>query len=207
MAPRLTVALYRQMKGFSVNDKNKVVEALAYAANGFVRHEQMANEVLDILFELAEDKEINPRPLTRLVIMQRRQMDDDLDEKILTRLDELDTKLTGTSIRDRTKRYVLDTNWDEDYRIRDREYQELDLPSRRVQDLAKQYMQDKSVFSEYVPKLLRENGHRLHEFGVECGKLANTRFDNIIMKDIQSDSRDCKRSISRWLPGWNTHSG
>ena len=187
---RVLRLLCKEMKGFSVNDKNKVVEALAYAANGFVRHEQMANEVLDILFELAEDKEINPRPLTRLVIMQRRQMDDDLDEKILTRLDELDKRLTGTSIWDRTKRYVLDTNWDEDYRTRDGKYQELDLPSRRVHELAKQYIQNKSVFSEYVPKLLRENGHRLHEFGVECGKLTDTQFDDIIMKYIQSDYRD-----------------
>ena len=187
---RVLLLLHREMKGFNVRDKNKVVEVLAHAANGLVQYEQMSDEVLDILFELAEDKEINSRPLTRFVVRQLRQLSDDQDEKILKRLDKLDKKLTGTSIWDRTKRYVLDTNFDEEYRIRDGEYQELDLPSRRVQDLAKQYTQDTSVFSEYAPKLLRENGHMLHEFGVECGKLTDTRFDDIIMENIQSDYRD-----------------
>ncbi len=202
---RVLRLLCKEMNGFSVNDKNKVVEVLAHAANGFVQYEQMANEVLDILFELAEDKEINPRPLTQLVILQRRQLYHDIDEKILTRLDELDKKLTGTSIWDRTKRYVLDTNWDEDYRIRDGEYQESDLPSRRVQDLAKQYIQDKSVFSEYVPKLLKENGHRLLEFGIECGKLTDSQFDDIIMKNIQSDYRDVNGTyLGGYLAGIRT---
>ena len=202
---RVLQLLHREMKGFNVRDKNKVVEVLAHAANGFVQYEQMADEVLDILFELAEDKEINPRSLTRFVIMQRRQLNDDLDQKIVTRLDKLDKKLTGTSIWDQTKRYVLDTNLNEDYRIRDGEYQELDLPSRRVQDLAKQYIQDTSVFSEYVPKLLRENGHRLHEFGVECGKLTDTQFDDIIMKNIQSDYRDVNGTyLGGYLAGIRT---
>lgn len=187
---RVLQLLHREMKGFNVRDKNQVVEVFAHAANGFAEYEQMADEVLDILFEVAEDKEINHRPLTQFVILQLNQLRDGLDEKIIKRLRKLDKKLTGISVWDRTKRYVLDTNWDEDYQLRGDDYKELNLPTKRVQKLAKEYIQDQSIFFEYVPKLLKENGHRLHEFGFECGKLTDTRFDDIIMKNIQSDYRD-----------------
>jgi len=150
----------------------------------------MADEVLDILFELAEDKEIDRRPLTQRVILQLRQLNDDLDKKILTRLGKLDRKLTGTSLWNRTKRYVLHTTWDEDYRFRGDDYKESKLPSKRVRDLAKEYMQDIAVFSEHIPRLVKEDGHRLHEFGVECGKLAEVPFDNTIILQIESGHPD-----------------
>ena len=174
-----------EMNGFDVTGRNQAAEVIVNAARGFMRIEAMADEVLDVLFELADDKEINRRSLTQFVILQLRQLNDDLDKKILARLGMLDRKLTGTSLWERTNRYVLHTNWDEDYQFRGEEIKNLKLPSKRVQELAKEYMQDITIFSEHVPKLLKENGHRLHEFGLECGKLTNRQFDDIIMDNIQ----------------------
>lgn len=113
-----------------------------------------------------------------------------LIKKILSRLGQLDRKLTGSSLWERTNRYVLHTNWDEDYRFRGEEYQELNLPGKRVRELAKEYMQDIAVFSEHISKLVKEAGHRLHDFGVECGKLAEAPFDEAIMRETESGHPD-----------------
>lgn len=202
---RVLQLLHREMKGFNVSDKSKVVDIFAYAANGFMQIEPMADEVLDILFELAEDKEINTQPLTQFVILQLNQLRDGLNEKIIKRLGKLDKKLTGTSVWDRTKRYVLDTNWDEDYRIRGDDYKELNLPTKRVQKLAKEYIQDESIFCENVPKLLKENGHRLHEFGLECGKLTEPRLDGFVMDNVQSGHSEVNgKFLGGYLAGIRT---
>ena len=42
--------------------------------------------------------------------------------------------------------------------------------------------------AEHVAKLVREAGHRLPEFGVECGKLGDHQFDDVIFSSIESDS-------------------
>ena len=178
--------LHKEMSGFETTDRNRVADVIVGAAGGFMRMDAMADEVLEILFALTEDKDINRRSLTQFVILQLRQLNDDLDKKILAKLGQLDRKLTGSSLWERTNRYVLHTNWDEDYRFRGDDYKESKLPSKRVRDLAKEYMQDIAVFSEHISKLVKEDGHRLHEFGVESGKLAEVPFDEIIIHQIES---------------------
>ena len=202
---RVLRLLCEEIKGFHVSDRNKIVELLAHAAADLIEYEALADEVLDILFELAEDKEINHRPLTQFVILQLNQLRDDLDKKIVKRLGKLDKKLTGTSIWGRTKRYVLDTNWDEDYSFRGDDYQESSLPTKRVQKLAREYIQDLSIFYEYVPKLLKENGHRLHEFGLECGKLTELRLDDFVMDNVQSGHSEVNgKFLGGYLAGIRT---
>ena len=191
---RVLRLLHKEMKGFNVNDRNQVAEVIVHAASGFMHIEAMVDEILDILFALADDKTINRRSLTQFVIFQLRQVRDNLDKKILARLGKLDRKLTGTSLWERTNRYVLHTNWDEDYQFRNDEAKDLKLPNKRVRNLAKEYMQDLNVFAEYVPKLITEDGHRLHEFGEECGKLADTQFDDVLIQHIEAGHPN-----SNWL--------
>ena len=153
-----------------------------------------------------EDNDINRRPLTQFVIWQLRQNNDALDKKILTRIGKLDRVLTGSSLWERTNRYVLHTNCDEDYMFRGEEYKELRLPGKRVRHLAKEYMTDFTAFSGHLPQLVREAGHRLPELGMECGKLATTRFDEAIFSHIESDSTDISGIfIGGYLAGLRTH--
>lgn len=186
--------LYTEMQGFNVADRNQVAQVIVQTASGFMRMEALVDEVLDILFALTEDNEINRRSLTQFVILQLRQLNDDLDKKVLARLGKLDRKLTGTSLWDRTNRFVLHTNWDEDYCFRNDEPKDLKFPDKRVRDLAKEYMRDINVFSEHAPKLIREDGHRLHKFGEECGKLADTQFDDVVMTHIEAGHQN-----NNWL--------
>ena len=90
--------LHAEMQGFEATDRNQSAEILINAASRFVRIKAMADEVMDILFMLAEDPETNRKPLIEFVIRQSRIDKDTLDKKILTRIRQLDKLLTGTSL-------------------------------------------------------------------------------------------------------------
>lgn len=198
--------LRAEMNGFDVNDRNQVANILVNAAKDLVYVENLSNDVMEILFELAHDKEINRKALTRFTIWELRQRNKKLDKAIITKIRELDGLLTGESLWERTNRYVLHTSWDEDYMFRDEEYTESKLPSERVQKLAKEYMNDLNVFLEHIIKLVREAGHRLPELGMECGKLGDNQFDEAIFSSIESDNNDINGIfIGGYLAGIRTH--
>jgi len=182
--------LRNEMKGFDTADRNQAANVIVKTAKGLVHIQDMSSEVMEILFEIANDDEIIKKSLTEFVIWELRQRNEKLDKNTLTKIRQLDKLITGESLWERTNRYVLHTNWDEDYVFRNDECKELKLPSKRVQQLAKEYMNALNVFSEHLPKLVREGGHRLPEFGVECGKLALPDFDEVLFSHIQSNNDD-----------------
>ena len=184
-----------EMKGFNAADRNRVADVLAIASEDLVRIEAMAGEVMDILFELAEDKEINREPLIRFVIraLWRNSNDSDNTKAILGRIRQLDKVLTGTSLWERTERYVIYSTSQEDHIYHEREEKEAKLPTKRVRDLAQEYMRDFTAFSEHLPKLIRASVYRLQDLGMECGKLAESKFDDELLKYIESDHTDIDR--------------
>lgn len=186
-----------EMKEFNAADRNRVADVLATASEDLVRIEAMAGEVMDILFELVEDREINRKSLIRFVIRALRRNRDDLDNTMLGRVRQLDKVLTGTSLWERTERYVLFSTSQEDYIYHRREEKESKLPGKRVRDLAGEYMRDFTAFSEHLPKLIRASGYRLPELGVECGKLAESEFDEELLKHIESGHTDINRFFVR----------
>lgn len=188
-----------EMKRFNATDRNQVADVLATASEGLVRIEAMASEVMDILFELAEDKEINRKSLIRFVIraLWRNSNDSDNTKAILGRIRQLDKVLTGTSLWERTERYVLYSILQEDYVYHRGEEKESNLPAKRVRDLAQEYMRDFTTFSEHLPKLLRASVYRLQDLGMECGKLAESRFDEELLKYIESGHTDIDRFFVR----------
>ncbi len=192
--------LRAEMKGFNVDDRNQVAEVFVTAAQNivhFMRIEVMADEIMDILFELTEDKEINREPLARFVAraLWRKSADSDNTNAILTRVRKLDKVLTGTSLWDRTERYVLHSTWEEDDVFHEGEYKESELPGKRVRALAGEYMRDFTTFSEHLPKLVRASGYRLPMLGMECGKLAKSKFDKELLKHIESGHEDSNASF------------
>ena len=194
-----------EMKGFNIADRNRVVEVLVTASEDLARIEAMAGEVMDILFDLGEDKEINREPLVRFVIRTLHGNTDDLDKTILARVRQLDKVLTGTSLWERTKRYVLHSTWEEDDVFRGGGYKKSTLPDKRVRGLAGEYMRDFTAFSEHLPKLIRASGYRLPELGMECGKLAKSQFDEELLKHIESGHPDINGFfVSGYLGGLRT---
>ena len=199
-----------EMKGFNTADRNRVADVLVTAAQDFVhfmRIEEMAGEVMDILFELTEDKEINRKALIQFVIqaLWRNTNDSDNPNTILVRVRQLDKVLTGTSLWERTERYVLYSTWQEDYVFHRGERKESKLPGKRVRTLAGEYMRNFTAFSEHLPKLVRAFGGRLPELGMECGKLAKSKFDEELLKHIESGHADINGSfVSGYFSGLRT---
>lgn len=177
--------LHAEMRGFILDEQNRATEILIDAADGFVQFKEMADEVMDILFDLADNKGIDRKPLIQFVIRQQHRYKQASDNKILIRIRQLDKLLTGSSLWERTRRYILFTNWQEDRSFRKEDAQKR-LPDKRVRDLAKEYMADLSVFSEYLPKLVKTNGYKLRALGEQCGKLAEETFDEPIINYIQA---------------------
>ncbi|MCY3955946.1 MAG: XRE family transcriptional regulator [Nitrospira sp.] len=202
-----------EMKGFSTADRDRAAEVFITAAQDivhFMRIEAMADEIMDILFELAEDKEVNRKSLIRFVIraLWRNSDNSDNTNTILGRIRQLDKVLTGTSLWERTERYVLYSTWQEDRRFHGGESKESKLPDKRVRDLAGEYMRDFTVFSEHLPKLARASGYRLPELGVECGKLAESKFDEELLKHIESGHADINASfVSGYFGGLRRRDG
>lgn len=184
-----------EMHGFDATDRNRIAEILINAASRFVGIKTMADEVMDILFELAEDKEINRKPLVLFVIQQLRKFNNDPDKKILSRIRQLDRLLTGTSLWERTSRHILSSDW-----------KELKLSGNGVRNLAKEYVKDLTVFSKHIPRLVQASGYRLSDLGEECGKLAEEKFDEAIIHYIESGSPDNNtRFLGGYLAGVRTH--
>ena len=187
--------LRAEMQGFDATDRNRIAEILINAASRFVSIKAMADEVMDILFELAEDKEINRKPLVLFVIQQLRKFNNDSDKKILSRIRQLDKLLTGTSLWERTSRHILSTDW-----------KKSKLFGNGVRNLAKEYVKDLAVFSEHIPRLVQASGYRLSDLGEECGKLAEEKFDKAIIHYIESGSPDNNaRFLGGYLAGVRTH--
>ena len=175
-----------EMKGFHATGRSRVADVLITASEDFVRIEAMAGEVMDMLVELTEDREINRAPLIRFVIRTLYWNTDHLDQTILGRVRQLDKVLTGTSLWERTERYVLHSIWEEGDVFHGGKRKESNLPGKRVRDLAEEYMRDCTAFSDHLPKLVRASGYRLPELGMECGKLAEAKFDEELLKHIES---------------------
>ncbi len=194
-----------EMKRFNAADRNRVVEVLVNASEDLVRIGAMAGEVMDILFDLGEDKEVNREPLVRFVIRTLHGNTDNLDKTILARVRQLDKVLTGTSLWERTERYVLHSTWEEDDVFRGGEYKKSTLPDKRVRGLAGEYMRNFTAFSEHLPKLIRASGRRLPDLGMECGKLAESRFDEELLKHIESGHTHINRFfVSGYFSGLRT---
>lgn len=130
-----------------------------------LRHANIADEVMEILLELAEDSATDVKYLTHILIQTQRFRVDKLPKGILNKLRQLDKKLTGDSFWGRFSRYVLNTTWDEDHVMRGEEMKPSKVPLQRVRTLVREMTADIELFYKHLPKLVSAEGHRLYQFG------------------------------------------
>lgn len=195
-----------ELKGFNTTVRNQAANVIINSAPGLIQFKDMADEVLEILFELAQDADISKKSLTNFVISRQWQRDEKLPEEIISKIGQLDEIITGKSFWGKVNRYVLHTNWDEDYTFRGEEYIELTTPVERVQKLATEFMDDINLFSEHLTKLIREDGHRLTQFGFECGKLSSPEFTKLLFSQFKVCADDFNGNfIGGYLAGLRSH--
>ena len=191
-----------EIKSCVVADKNRIAKVLVNAAYGLVHIEAMADEVMNTLFELAKDEEIERGLLIQFVIEQMNQSDGSPDKTILNRIRNLDRILTGTSLWQKTIRHILSSSDLEDYKFSGGQTRKSAIPGRWVKRLAKEYIEDLDIFSKYIPKLFQASGYRLWELGYECGKLAEEKFDEPLINYIEAgNSGKGTRFLGGYLAG------
>ena len=195
-----------EIEGFNASVRNQAANVVINSAHGLIEIKDMADEVLEILFDLAKDPEIFKKPLTQFLISMRWQNNDKLPKKIKIKIKQLDRLITGDSFWEKFNRFVLHTNWDEDYTFRGEEYVEFKIPAKRVEELAKEFMGDIKMFSEHLVKIIREEGHRLTQFGFECGKLASPEYNKTLFSQFETCTDDINSNfISGYLKGLRSH--
>jgi hypothetical protein len=130
-----------------------------------VNFKPISAEIMDTLVKLAEDDATDRKEFTHRLIGKLRFRSERLPRELVNQLRALDKKLTGQSFWERFCRFVLNTNWDEDYTVKGDKVRELSRPSLLVKKLVAEVVREPTLLSTYLPKIVREEGHRLPEFG------------------------------------------
>ena len=146
-----------------------------------VNFKNISAEIMDTLSKLVEDDATDRRQFTHRLIGKLRFRSERLPKKVVSQLRALDKTLTGQSFWGRFSRFVLNTNWDEDYNVKEGKVEELSAPLRRVEKLVNEVVKDPSLLTENLPKIVSLEGHRLGEFG---RLLAMKLSEDTVVKEI-----------------------
>lgn len=166
--------LFKKTRGWPTNERSLANKQLIESAAGLLRVKTLAPIVLKALFDLAKDTATDTSQLTSFVISTLRFREDSLEKYVVNRLKILDRQITGTSLLSRITRYVLNTTWDEDYRVhKDKVIDEV-LPIKKRRQLVKELSSKPSDLYQLLPKLAGAEGHKLYEFAKEIASSAHS---------------------------------
>jgi hypothetical protein len=198
--------LVDEFKGAGVGRRNAIANTMFLSAPGLIPISAMTEEVLATLFMLAKATDLDKKALTELVIDLLRNRNDGLPEEVMSQIRQLDDIVTGTTLWERISRFVLNSNWNEDYDFSGESVKESAIPGERVDQLAKELMTSMEVFSVHAQDLLRASGHRLGNFGAACGRLAKERSWDTLLSDEMSQCGDALGAefVAGYLAGMRT---
>jgi hypothetical protein len=157
--------LYSISRSWSNENRRLANIALIEAGTPLLNHANLAHEVMDTFFQLADDSATDQRALTHAIIRKLKIENQRMPKGVKKSLRDLDKKVTGETFWERFCRYVLNTSWDEDYNITKEGVKHLDKPSKRVEFLVKEVVRRPSLFEHHLLHFVANEGHRLFEFG------------------------------------------
>ena len=183
--------LCSELDGSEGRRLHEIADVLTEAAGGLVRVGKLAHEVIDTLFKLAQLDALEKKTLIALVIRILKVRDDQLPSDVIARIRAVDQVLTGSTLWDRISRYVLHSNWDEDYVPDGDNIVESAEPRTWLQQLSQELMQSPEHFVEYAKRLLKASGHRLPALGVACGRLATDEsWDSLLIQLVEESKEE-----------------
>lgn len=168
-----------------------------------VNTRNLSAEVMESLSRLADDEATDRRHLTHALIGKLRYRTEKLPKGVVSGLRALDQKLTGKSFWGRFSRFVLNTNWDEDYNIKGGAVRELTAPLVRVKEIVGEVVRDPTLLITYLPQIVREQGHRLLEFGrhLAVDLNADSTVREIISAQLAADVSKNTQFIGGYFTG------
>ena len=183
--------LVDEMVGRDTAMRQLFADTLIESAHGHMTYSALSDLVIDTLFFLADDNDLDHKTLIHFVIPYLGRRAEKTNPNILARLSELNDKLTGSSLWSHIERHVLHSNWDEDYTYENHELIETDEPKNRVKEIAARLLEEEQTFTEISELLLRSSGHRLPHLGHECGLIAESeRWDKILLQSFSNSERE-----------------
>lgn len=145
---------------------------LIKAAGRLVRIKSLSSEILSTIEGLIDDSATELREVISFIVNTRRFRSDSLSSEVLEKINQLDMKIAGTTLKQQIDRYVLNSTWLEE---RDEDIPEEESVERRVADLAERAVNDFSEFLPLINKLTHTEGHKLYQFGFEIGQKDKNR--------------------------------
>ena len=173
--------LWSTSRNWLPGQRRRANEILINGGLELVNVNSISAEILETLTKIGDDDATDQRDFTRALIGKLRYRSERLPRRVVSQLRALDKQITGQSFWGHFCRFVLNTNWDEDYRVNDNEVKELSAPSLRVKKLVGEIAKAPTLLSTYLPKIVRAEGHRLFEFGRFLAMRVNP---NSIVKDL-----------------------
>lgn len=160
--------LVRARTGWMEEEQSAATKVLIDAALGLVQNRFLADMVLDTLEGLADDPTIDLRELVRFTARCSRILRKNISRTRRARIERLDRKITGRSLESNIRRYVLLSNWDDDY---DDGGKRSDRRAQRIRQLARQAVKSPRRLRPLLPALVSQDGGGLGSFGSALGEL------------------------------------
>jgi len=167
--------LWQESRGWDEPGRRKAHSTIIKAASGLLRVSAVSEKIIATLFEVAKDSATDKAELVQLVIRKLKLRIEKLPKGVVSGLRELDRLLTGESYWDRFSRYVLLTNWDEDYVHKGEQIIEGTAPKKRVSELVQELVKKPELLQELLPRFVVSSGHRLYQFGQELALAVKDR--------------------------------
>jgi len=167
--------LWEESRGWADSDRRKAHSTIKKAASSLIGIPAVSEKVMTTLFDVAKDSATDKAELLQFVIRKLKLQIEKLPKEVVSGLRELDRLLTGESYWDRFSRYVLLTNWDEDYMYKGEQLIESTVPKKKVMELVNEIVKKPDLLRELLPRFVISSGHRLYQFGQELAIALNDR--------------------------------
>ena len=172
-------------------DRRAAFSVLIEAGMSLARYRVMAPEVMETLFELADDPAVDKAGFVAAVVRDLRHPVSQYPRGMRKKMQELDKKLTGSSFWDRFSRFVLFTTFDEDHIVNGDAVSDDPVTSKRVEALAAEVSRNEELLFEQLPRFVSSEGHRLPQFGYALAKqLEDDRLDSDLFSALKADPKN-----------------
>jgi len=168
--------MWEESRGWDDTGRRKAHSTIIKASSSLLGVPAVSEMIMTTLFEVVKDSATDKAELLQFVIRKRSlKRVDKLPKSAVSGLNELDRLLTGESYWDRFSRFVLMTNWDEDYLYKGETVIESTAPKKKVTDLVDEIVKNPDLLQELIPRFVAASGHRLYQFGQELAIALNDR--------------------------------
>lgn len=165
--------LWQETRGWDDYGRRRAHSTIIKSAAGLLRVPALAEQIMTTLFEIAKDSATDKAELVQFVIRKLKLRHEKLPKGIVSKIGELDRLLTGESFWDRFTRYVLLTNWDEQYVLKGEKVSESAAPKKKVSELVQEIIKKPELLQELLPRFVVSSGHLLYQFGQELALAVN----------------------------------